>query len=79
MHPWYNPSTFWTRWGPEAWARRLTGGFVAGDEVHMPGGFLWNEIGPKATVGKGQKEMEVHVEKMKELERSRCPFSGATA
>lgn len=77
VHPWYNPSTLWSRWGPEALFRRLSGGFAPGDKTHMPEGFLWNEIGPKATFGKGSAEMDVHVERMKGLQRGKCPFSGA--
>ncbi|KAM0513726.1 hypothetical protein ACHAPE_007552 [Trichoderma viride] len=56
--PWYTPATFWSRWGPEAWFRRAFGLKLAGDggEVMRPGGFLFEDIGPRNKMGKGMEE-----------------------
>ncbi|KAL7921236.1 hypothetical protein ACQKWADRAFT_327748 [Trichoderma austrokoningii] len=56
--PWYTPATFWSRWGPEAWFRRAFDLKIAGDggEVMRPGGFLFEDIGPRNKIGKGMEE-----------------------
>lgn len=56
--PWYAPATFWSRWGPEAWFRRAFGLKIAGvgGEVMRPGGFLFEDIGPRNKMGKGMEE-----------------------
>ncbi|KAL0929655.1 uncharacterized protein CTRU02_215297 [Colletotrichum truncatum] len=76
VHPYYNPATVWTRWGLTGLATRLLGGIVPGSEKMMPQGFLFEEIGPKQTVGKGIEELAQGVEVLKGRSRGACPFSG---
>lgn len=56
--PWYNKATFMSRWGPEAWLTWSYGGIVPGSKGKdgadfKPDGFLFEDIGPKRTMGKG--------------------------
>lgn len=76
VDPWYNPANFWSRWGPVAIATRLMGGLVPGPEKLMPEGFLFEDIGPKYTMGKGTEEMAANMEEIKTHQRGGCPFSG---
>ncbi len=79
VHPWYNPATFWSRWGPTAWSKWLGGGHLPGDDKsHLPEGFLWKELGPKELVGKGAENMGQDVDRMKRMQRGGCPFSGSS-
>ena len=58
--PWYNPVTFWSRWGPEAWFTWSFGGMLPGDRgaaEMKPEGFLFEDIGPKSKMGKGLEEI----------------------
>ncbi|KAF4121135.1 hypothetical protein GMORB2_2097 [Geosmithia morbida] len=54
-HPWYVRPGFLSRWGPTAWATWLWGGVLPGDEGDrfMPEGFLFGDLGPKRTMGRG--------------------------
>lgn len=56
--PWYVPTTFWSRWGPEALLTRIAGGKLPGDDgmTWMPKGFLMEDIGPQKTMGQGLAE-----------------------
>ncbi|OLN96963.1 hypothetical protein CCHL11_07431 [Colletotrichum chlorophyti] len=76
VHPYYNPATFWNRWGPMGLATRLLGGFVPGEAKMMPKGFVFEEIGPRDKAGKGLKELAQGVEELKSRRRGACPFSG---
>ncbi|KAJ0167098.1 hypothetical protein CTA2_4449 [Colletotrichum tanaceti] len=75
VHPYYNPATFWNRWGPIGLATRLLGGTVPGPKKMMPQGFLFEDIGPKDKMGKGSAELADGVELLKGLRRGACPFS----
>lgn len=56
--PWYVAPSFWSRWGPEATVTWLGGGKLPGDDgaKWKPEGFLFEEIGPERTMGKGLTE-----------------------
>lgn len=56
--PWYVPKTIWSRWGLDALFTRLAGGKLPGDDgaKWMPNGFIFEEIGPQKTMGKGVDE-----------------------
>ncbi|KAI1314084.1 hypothetical protein F5Y03DRAFT_336090 [Xylaria venustula] len=75
-YPFYVRPTFWSRWGPKAWALWAYGAKVPGDnpEEYMPQGFLWTDAGPKNRMGLGAKEMEVDVKRMRAARRGGCPF-----
>lgn len=75
VHPYYNPATFWSRWGPMSLVTRLLGGTVPGPERMMPQGFLFEDIGPKDKIGKGLAELAEGVEMLKGRRRGACPFS----
>lgn len=62
--PWYMPTTLWSRWGPDALLTRMAGGKLPGDDgmKWMPTGFLWEEIGPHNTMGKGLAETNALVD-----------------
>lgn len=75
--PWYNDATIWTRWNPVAIVTRLYGVQIPGDggAEMKPEGLLFEDIGPKSKMGRGNEE----VERLEELARNRvsgsCPFS----
>ncbi|KID79537.1 67 kDa myosin-cross-reactive antigen family protein, partial [Metarhizium brunneum ARSEF 3297] len=74
--PWYTPATFWWRWGPTAWARWAAGGMVPGDNEEMkPEGFLWEDIGPRSTMGKGSEETAKLEEVVQQRATGKCPFA----
>ncbi|KAK1585226.1 uncharacterized protein LY79DRAFT_273977 [Colletotrichum navitas] len=74
VHPYYNPATFWNRWGPIGLVTRLLGGTVPGPDKMMPQGFLFEDIGPQEKMGKGSAEMAQGVEALKGRGRDACPF-----
>ncbi|EFQ31934.1 hypothetical protein CGRA01v4_13108 [Colletotrichum graminicola] len=74
VHPYYNPVTFWNRWGPIGLVTRLLGGTVPGPDKMMPQGFLFEDIGPREKMGKGSDEMAQGVEVLKSSGRDACPF-----
>ncbi|KAJ3513538.1 hypothetical protein NM208_g15175 [Fusarium decemcellulare] len=75
--PWYVPSTFWTRWGPEALVTRLAGNLLPGDgSVDMkPGGLLFEDLGPARFVGKGVEDTRKMEEAVREKASAGCPFN----
>lgn len=79
--PWYNPVTLWTRWNPVAIITRLSGVQIPGDggSEMKPDGLLFEDIGPKYKMGRGNEE----VERLEGLARSRvsgsCPFATTTS
>ena len=79
VQPYYWAGTFWDRWGPEALLTRLLGGHVpgSGGEKLMPQGFLFEDIGPAALMGKHKAEMAGWEERLKQERPSGCPFSKA--
>ncbi|KAK2612659.1 hypothetical protein QQS21_001276 [Conoideocrella luteorostrata] len=76
--PWYNRPTLWARWGPAAWGTWILGGLLPGDGgVDLkPEGFLFEDIGPKAKMGLGVKEMKTIQETVyaRAVASGRCPF-----
>ncbi|KAK3344917.1 hypothetical protein B0H65DRAFT_189556 [Neurospora tetraspora] len=70
LDPWYVKPTFWSRWGPSALLRRLSGAPVPGDggSRYQPEGYSINEIGPEKLKGQGKEEIE---EMVRDLERRR--------
>lgn len=60
--PWYVPPTIGTRWSLEALITRLSGGMLPGDggSEMKPEGFLFEDFGPKRTMGRpfDDEEME---------------------
>jgi hypothetical protein len=79
VKPYYNPGTFWNRWGPEGLLTRLLGGHVpgSGGEELKPEGFRFEDLGPAAAVGKGKAEMAGWEERLKRERPSGCPFAKA--
>lgn len=77
VHPWYILPTFKQRWGPSALLKRFQGQVLPGDDaMFMPQGFVTGDLGPKGLMGKGQDEMEMDVQRLKELATSGgCPFA----
>lgn len=75
VDPYYNPPTFWNRWGPMALVFRMLGGKVPGASGTFPEGFVPTDIGPKNRMGKGLEEMKIDIARMKETRPSGCPFS----
>ena len=78
VQPYYMAGTFWNRWGPEALLTRMLGGHVPGSgfggEELMPGGFLFEDIGPVATMGRGKAEMAEWERRLRGERMSGCPF-----
>ncbi|KAL6696128.1 hypothetical protein J3F84DRAFT_373119 [Trichoderma pleuroticola] len=76
--PWYSPSSFWSRWGPEGLMRRAFGLKVAGDggAAMLPDGFLFEDVGPQDKMGKGVDETArlARVAQTK-VSASACPFA----
>ena len=75
--PWYVKPTFSRRWGPKSWTTRLLGRKLPGDDGnrYLPGGWTHTEIGPRALVGKGIKEMDEDSRRLIARERGGCPFA----
>jgi hypothetical protein len=76
VQPYYQAGTFWNRWGPEALLTRLLGGHVpgSGSDKLLPQGFLFEDIGPAPTMGKGKAEMAHWEQRLKKERPSSCPF-----
>ncbi|KAI0595587.1 hypothetical protein F4775DRAFT_595195 [Biscogniauxia sp. FL1348] len=74
--PFYVEPTPWNRWGPGAWAVRLCGGKLPGDDPDqlMPGGYTFEDLGPRDRAGMGVEEMDADVERMVASGRGGCPF-----
>lgn len=79
LEPYYNPPTFWSRWGPMALVFKMMGGMIPGAREFLPDGFVPTDIGPKHRMGKGAEEMETDIARMRETRLSGCPFSAQLA
>jgi hypothetical protein len=79
VQPYYHAGTFWNRWGPEALLTRILGGHVpgSGGEKLIPQGFLFEDIGPAAAMGKNKAEMAAWEQRLKKERPSGCPFAKA--
>ena len=75
-YPWYVKPTVGSRWGPKAWITRILGRKLPGDDdnSYAPEGYLFEEIGPKAFVGKGAEEMNETRSRLTDMRRGGCPF-----
>ncbi|KAH8888513.1 hypothetical protein GQ53DRAFT_871485 [Thozetella sp. PMI_491] len=79
-HPWYVKPTFAARWGPDAWFKRLLGGYIPGDDgaKYFPDGYHIRDVGPDYHKGKGAEEMAKDKERLVELRKaSGCPMTAA--
>ncbi|KAF4975839.1 hypothetical protein FZEAL_7428 [Fusarium zealandicum] len=74
--PWYVPSTFWSRWNPEALVTRLWGGQLPGDKGQnmKPEGFVFTELGPDRVISKGVEETKAMEGRVKQRSSSGCPY-----
>lgn len=74
--PYYVRLTFWRRWGPGAWASRLLGLPVPGDEgdKYWPRGYTIPEIGPEIMAGKGVRIAKETVAGLQKTRTGGCPF-----
>lgn len=79
VQPYYQGRTFWNCWGPEALITRILGGHIpgSGGEKLLPQGFLFEDIGPAATMGKHTAEMAEWERRLKKSRSSGCPFAKA--
>lgn len=75
VHPYYNPATFWTRWGPLALITRVLQGSVPGPAKWQPEGFLMREVGPAEKREKGVEDMIAWEQKLKVERTGGCPYS----
>ena len=75
--PFYVKPTFRRRWGPRSWITRLVGRKLPGDDGnrYSPEGWTYTEIGPRATKGKGTKDMENDRARLISQTRGGCPFA----
>lgn len=76
--PWYTPVTVWSQWSPTALLRRALGLMNPGDggPELKPEGFLFVDLGPTRTVGKGVEETSRLAEVANgKVSAQRCPFS----
>ncbi len=48
---------------------------LVGDPRFIPEGYLIREVGPSASVGRGEKEMDETIEVLKTKDPGRCPFA----
>ena len=76
-HPWYVKPTFLARWGPAAWATRIRGGVLPGDDgtKYEPQGYRLSDLGPDAWKGKGAEDMDKSRLKLRESTRLGCPYA----
>lgn len=76
IHPWYMKPTWWTRYGPSALMRRVTGQSNPGDEGDrfQPQGYSPELIGPTALRGKGLEFMNQEKKWLHGNGASKCPF-----
>ncbi|KAL9020691.1 MAG: hypothetical protein Q9185_002139 [Variospora sp. 1 TL-2023] len=79
--PYYVRPTFLRRWGPEAWASRLQGLPVPGDEgeKYHSRGYKIPEIGPRIAAGKGTEKARETVARLQETRTGGCPFGTVKA
>jgi hypothetical protein len=71
--PFYVRNTLRNRYGLQAWLKWLAGNPIPGDQFR-PEGYLIPEVGPRAMEGKGLKEQEAGVTRLRAMNRSGCPF-----
>jgi len=78
-HPFYNKPGFLNRWGPEAWLVWASGKDIPGTkgDLYMPGGFLFEEVGPRGVKGKGLDAMKANEDKLRVERPTGCPFAFA--
>ncbi len=78
-HPWYATPSWKDRWGLKAWISWVRGGgsanVVVGDPKFIPEGYLIREVGPSASVGRGEREMDETIGLLKTRDPGRCPFA----
>lgn len=74
--PYYVRPTLLRRWGPEAWASRLQGLPVPGDEggKYHPHGYTIPEVGPDSFAGKGAEKARETIARLQESRTGGCPF-----
>ncbi|KAL8809267.1 MAG: hypothetical protein Q9200_003557 [Gallowayella weberi] len=74
--PYYVKPTFWRRWGPEAWASRLLGLPLPGDDgaKYHPQGYKIPEVGPNVFLGKGAESAKDTVQGLAKTRTGGCPF-----
>ncbi|KAL8677560.1 MAG: hypothetical protein Q9186_006021 [Xanthomendoza sp. 1 TL-2023] len=79
--PYYVTPTMWRRWGPEAWASRLLGLPVPGDEgaKYYPQGYKIPEVGPNVFLGKGAESAKDTVQGLAKTRTGGCPFGRVEA
>ncbi|KAH7023779.1 hypothetical protein EDB80DRAFT_807901 [Ilyonectria destructans] len=77
--PWYVPGTFWSRWNLEALLTWVWGGMIPGDggADMKPEGLLFEDLGPKNTMGEGIKEALELEEMVRQKANTGCPFAMA--
>lgn len=77
--PWYVPGTFWSRWNLEALLTWVWGGMIPGDggADMKPEGLLFEDLGPKNTMGEGIKEALELEEMVRQKVNTGCPFAMA--
>lgn len=77
--PWYVPRTFWSRWNLEALLTWVWGGMIPGDggADMKPEGLLFEDLGPKNTMGEGIKEVLELEEMVRQKANTGCPFAMA--
>ncbi|KPM42641.1 hypothetical protein AK830_g3933 [Neonectria ditissima] len=78
--PWFVPGTFWSRWNPESLLTWVSGGMIPGDggAKMKPEGFIFADLGPKNTVGRGiEKTLELE-ERVRQKATTGCPFALGT-
>ena len=73
--PTYVKPTLWNRWGPGALVNLMTGVPRPGDEGMYPEGFEIKTAGPAVFAGKGSKDMEMTMERLREERTAGCPFA----
>jgi hypothetical protein len=76
LDPYYQKPTVWNRWGPMAVAKWAMGIKLPGTSASLlPQGFLWEDIGPTARMGKGKEQMAEWEKHLKSARNSGCPFA----
>ncbi|KAI1308316.1 hypothetical protein F5Y03DRAFT_393551 [Xylaria venustula] len=76
--PWYVKTTLLDRWGLPAWMLWMNGtasSVVFDDGKFIPEGYLIEDVGPLAYVGRGRDEMRGNVLALDVKSPLRCPFS----
>lgn len=77
QEPWYNPPTWMSRWGPTGILTWLDGGLRPGDGngEMKPGGFLFEDLGPRRKMGMGAEENEKEALEIGQRTAGTCPFA----